>query len=98
MDSGSFDALTRRASLLTLGAAGLAGVAVPMVGLAKKKKKKKKGDVNKFCKQQVSDCQTFVTVQCAGNPDCLDALPCCDPLATCDFGGWLNCLIAAEMA
>jgi hypothetical protein len=94
MDPVSFDALSRRASLMTLGTAGLAALASPLTVDAKKKKKKK-GDVNKLCKRQIGECNTFVTITCAGDPECLDALPCCQELKTCDFAGFLNCLIVA---
>ena len=94
MDDVAFDAMTRRASVAALGVAGLARFMAPAASDAKKKHKKK-FDVNKFCKKQVPECNTLITVQCAGDPDCLDALPCCQELATCDFGGFLNCLVAA---
>jgi len=94
----AFDALTRRASLTTLGIAGLAGVAGPLPSQAKKKRKKKKFDVNKFCKTQVSQCETFVTAECGQNPspNCLAALTCCDELATCDFPGFVGCIQAVS--
>ena len=94
MDHGSFDALTRRASLASLSAAGLASLVIPISAQAKKKKKKK-FDVNKFCKQQVSQCETAVAVDCGGDPECIAATSlCCEELATCDFAGLFTCLQA----
>jgi hypothetical protein len=91
----TFDALTRRASLLGLGTAGLAALVIPIASHAKKKKKKK-GNVNKLCKQQVSECNIFVTGTCESDAECLaEASACCPLLATCDFNGFLACLQAA---
>jgi hypothetical protein len=96
MDPVNFDTLTRRASLLGLGTAGLAAFAVPLAADGKKKKKRKKGDVNQLCKQQVGECDIFVTGTCEGDAECLaEASACCPLLATCDFNGFLTCLQAA---
>jgi hypothetical protein len=95
MDPVSFDALTRRASLVSAGATGLAALATPMLAEGKKKKKTKKGDVNKLCKQQVGECTDFLLPLCMGDPQCLVQVPiCCEEFATCDSAGFLNCLLS----
>lgn len=86
MDTISFDAWTRRASLIAAGAAGLATLAIPIAGAAKKKNKKKKGDVNKLCKTQIAPCEAFFN-----DPD-RDA--CCAFWGTCDIAGFFDCLAA----
>jgi hypothetical protein len=93
MDHVSFAALTRRASLTALSAIGLAAMASPPTVNAKKKhKKKKKFDVNTFCKQQVSECETAIADDCDNDPECIaEAVPCCQFLATCDFAGFVVC-------
>jgi hypothetical protein len=99
MDSVAFDVLTRRASLLTAGTAGLAALASPRAGSRKKKRKKKKGDVNKLCKQQVDVCNAdFLPYYCGDfDPECVAGVPiCCDFFATCDPAGVLQCLIALD--
>lgn len=96
MDPVSFDAVTRRASLTTLGAAGLvAAFAAPFGAEARKNKKKKKSDVNKFCKRQAGECLAVIIGLCDGDSGCLDALPCCTQLRTCNMSGFLSCVIAA---
>lgn len=101
MEPRTFDALTRRASLLTLGSAGLAALTLPRTAAAKKNRKnrnKEKGDVNKLCKSQVGQCETFVTALCEdiNDPECVAVLACCAPLASCDFNGFIACLEAAQ--
>jgi hypothetical protein len=59
MDHVSFDALSRRASLMTLGA-GLAGFAGPIAAKAKKKK----GKGNDKCKKQVGACREGIADLC----------------------------------
>lgn len=105
MDDGSFDALTRRASLLSLGAVGLAAaLASPFTADAKKKggknknKKKKCPDCPDLCTPQVAQCTTAITTLCAGEPTCLDSALCCPTLASCDFSGFFACLVASSQA
>ena len=114
MKDRSFDAMardaasvSRRRSLMTLGAAGLLAVrAGPVAADAKKasavtaegkkghkKKKKNKQPAPDRCAPQVEPCNNFITTVCAGDPDCLDALQCCSHLATCDAGGFFSCVI-----
>lgn len=98
MDSSVFDSLTRqaadivsrRASLLALGAAGLAAaLANPLGGEASKKGKKK-------CNKQKKQCRSDVQDFCAGTiieQECLDALlPCC---ATCNVANGVTCVLNA---
>jgi len=94
MDDVTFDALSRRASLLTLGPAGVAALASPIAASAKKKKKKK-GDVNKLCKKQVQPCLDFLTAACAGEPSCLAVLGCCSILGSCNTTQFLTCFVEA---
>lgn len=92
MNERSFDALTRRASLFTLGVVGLGVLVNPSAAAAKKKKDDKKA--RKRCRAQVAQCTTLVTDGCADNPECLKGLDCCDFAGRCDFTGFLNCLLA----
>lgn len=85
--------LTRRASIMTLGVAGLSTAIPP---LAARDKKKKKGDVNKLCKPQTDQCEAIFTVGCNGNPECLASIRCCESLSTCDFNGFATCLDATQ--
>jgi hypothetical protein len=70
MTEAAFDTmargLSRRASLATLGAAGLLALANPMATDAKKKKKAKDK-----CKQQTQQCIDVFTPDCAGDPGCV---------------------------
>ncbi len=94
MAAMSIPKLTRRASLATLGAAGLGATAHPLAAGAKGKKK---GDVNKRCKQQVDPCKAAITQQCGNDPQCLAAGPaCCESLKNCAFSDFAVCIIAAS--
>jgi hypothetical protein len=100
MDHLSFASLTRRASLLTLGTAGL-GAAFslsPNTAATKKhgKHKGKKEDPDKLCKTQVEDWTTFVATTCDLGEVCARFLTCGDPLKTCDFSGFAECVINIE--
>ena len=86
----SLSGLTRRASLVALGAAGLSVAVSPRAT-----KGKKKGKANKRCKPQVAQCQSFFTGQCEGDvnaPDCAARVKCCELLGTCNFDGLITCL------
>lgn len=90
----SLNRLTRRASVLSLGVAGL-GAAIPSLTAGAKDRKKKKGDANKRCKTQVASCKAFFTGQCGSqvnSPQCAVVLGCCDALGTCNFSGLATCL------
>lgn len=83
--------LTRRASLVALGAAGLSAAVPPRVV----KGKKKKGKANKRCKPQVAQCKSFFAIDCGGDlssPECTALLTCCESLGTCNFDGLITCL------
>jgi CDP-diacylglycerol pyrophosphatase len=88
MTDHPFDTLTRRASLLTMGA-GVAALAAPVAAQARKAGNK----ANKKCKKQVGQCRKSVIDTCEGNQECEDAqLPCCEFLGKCNFTGFANCL------
>lgn len=97
MNDRAFDTWSRRASLLTLGAAGLAGLAAPRATGAKKKGKKN-GD--KKCKKQVGACRTGLADLCEvvfGADDvaaCLELFgPCCDFLKGCNTAQAFACAV-----
>lgn len=94
MHAPSRTSVTRRASLVAFGAAGL-GAAIPP--LAAKDKKKTKPDVNKLCKPQVDQCEASFTALCdAGDAECLAILACCESLSTCDFTSFAVCVAASR--
>jgi hypothetical protein len=98
MDASRFDRMTRRASLMTLGAMGLAGfTALTSRGAADaRKKKKKKGDVNKLCKQQPGAWTSYLLTNGDGTPAQRQALNACgSQLGTCDFSGFWSCYLTA---
>lgn len=93
MNARSFDRVTqqaahgvsRRASLLALGAAGLSGVGAG-VGTAQAK-----GGANP-CKKQIKQCIKGLTPVCAGDATCLAKLQtCCPIIGRCDFNGFIQC-------
>src|SRR3954447_7264244 len=117
MDIRSFDNLTRhaatgisrRTTLITLGAAGLAALVGPFAVEAKKGGKKKNKKKNNAaaplecppptvdrCPAQVNSCKTILGAQCGGNPVCADEIPCCDLLTTCDASGFWACLLTTS--
>jgi hypothetical protein len=113
MNDRSFDALalhaagriSRRASLGTLGAAGVTALAalsgVRSTAARKKGKgKKKRGSANvarqadQKCAQQKQQCVDFVKESCpVGDQECaLDAILCCRIAGECDIIGFLLCI------
>ena len=90
MDVPSRTSVTRRASLVALGAAGLGVTLSPVATSAKKNKRK----VTKRCKPQVAQCEVSMTTLCAnvGIPDCAALVQCCAPLAGCNFNSFATCL------
>jgi hypothetical protein len=92
MHDRSFDALTRRTSFATLGAAGLAAFAAPITAGARNKKKKT--DPNKLCKKQVGQCTTFLAAQCGGQPQCPAFTACCTFFESCNVTGFTACFDA----
>jgi hypothetical protein len=92
MDAICFDVLTRRASVVSVGSAGLAALSIPIATAGKKSKHKKKGDVNKLCEPQVEQCLAFF------GPDDCDSdsrCACCSFLGTCDITAFYDCLASA---
>ncbi len=102
MNDLSFDAVTRyaatalsrRASLMTLGGAGvstLAAVARPITADARKQSAAKKA--KKKCKKQIGPCVTAVAPDCSGDPACLAGVRrCCGLAGICDIIGFFTCL------
>jgi hypothetical protein len=97
MNAHSFDALTRRASLAVLSAAGLTTLTAPFVATAKKNKNRRKNKndkAKKKCRAQIDQCADLVALRCTLDPDeCTEAIECCELLGNCDFAGYLNCSI-----
>jgi hypothetical protein len=90
MNRKSFDALTRRASMPTLGAASLAAFARPSVASAKKNDSK-----FKKCKKQVDECTVRMLLDCSGNTaQRLAKAACCDQLKQCKFDEFIFCASA----
>ena len=121
MDTLSFDALTRtsagvsrRHSVMTLGAAGLAALlAVPIAAEAKhkggKKKKKQKpappppvspapAPAPDLCAAQVEECSALLSNICGGIPECQDTVDCCSFFGTCEAGAFLTCFVVSLSA
>src|SRR5262245_51577456 len=119
MDVRSFDRLarnsaagvSRRTTLMALGAAGLTALVGPFAAEAKKggqKKNKKKSNApvpaplecppapQDRCPAQVATCKSVLGAECDGSPTCTDELPCCDLLETCNASGFWACLLATS--
>lgn len=96
MHRGVFHALTRRASLLTIGAA----LSDPVASDAKKRRRKKKGkngDVFKFRKKQADQCLDFFLPLCGDDLICQATVEtCCPEVGQCDFTGFIVCLDDAQ--
>jgi hypothetical protein len=96
VDKNTFNALTRRASLMTLGVAGLAGLAGPLGAEAKKK-----GKGNDKCKKQVDTCRSGVAQLCeiVFSEDaevCVPLFePCCEFLKSCNAAQAFACAVEA---
>jgi hypothetical protein len=101
MSEQPFDALTRRAvgevsrraSLLAIGATGLAAMlGGSLTATAKKNKKKDKNKAQQRaeqeCEEQVAQCQSILT-SIGGIP--VNQLTCCAFLGTCDFPQFSLC-------
>lgn len=116
MEDQSFDMLTRetargvsrRASLMSLSAAGLAAIlAAPFAAEAKKggrKKKKNQGtpvpkqQCPDLCTPQVAPCTASFTAICGADPSCTRLIQCCDFLGTCDANGFFACVNDTKIA
>jgi hypothetical protein len=108
MSEQPFDALTRRAlgdvsrraSLLVIGATGLAALLSGSLTAAakkhkhKKKKNKQKGQqqAEQECEAQVAQCQSILN-SIGGIP--VNQLTCCEFLGTCDFPSFSLCFFGA---
>lgn len=68
--------------------------AVSAAARKSRKGKKNKGDVNQRCQQQAADLRTLVEISCGDDVECQElGLACVGPLETCDFSGFLQCLV-----
>jgi hypothetical protein len=100
MNDVSFDTLTRHASRLSLGAAGLTGLAAqptPVTADAEKRNANKKANkkAKQKCQSQVGPCVSSTASLCNGNPACLAKTElCCAFFGNCDLSAWLVCLKA----
>lgn len=93
------EAVSRRSSLLTLGAAALAAGLAPPLGVAARKSAAKKA--RKKCQRQSEQCRTFYQELCEEN-DCdeeavEDILQCCADFKTCNAAAFLDCLFTPSM-
>ena len=92
MNDRHVDGLTRRASLATLGVAGLMALASPLRASAKHKNGKNT-KAKKRCQTQIAQCTTLVAQACPGDDACVARLqPCCTVVGQCDFSGFITCL------
>jgi hypothetical protein len=98
MSSTSFDAvarraavaISRRATVMTVGGAGLAAaLGVPFTAARKSGKKRKKKNA---CQRQVGQCRGFFTNVCGSETGCPEAFACCELLANCNSGGFVACI------
>jgi hypothetical protein len=112
MPQRSLDAFTRRASLVSLGAAALAAAATPFRTEAKKNQRKSKSANRREqecqldlavcttqganCATQVTECTAFLTTICGSEPECQPAIACCSFLASCDVASFVTCLADAQ--
>jgi hypothetical protein len=94
MNNVSFDTLTRHASRLSLGAAGLTSLAAqptPVIADAKKRNANKKA--KQKCQSQVGQCVSNTASLCNGDAACLAKTElCCAFFGSCDLPGWIACL------
>jgi hypothetical protein len=90
------EAVSRRASLATLGGASLAAVR-PDISAAENKKKKSGSDCKKKekqrCANEAATCKPSVLANCELEPvQCLAVAACCDE---CSANGYWTCVLAA---
>jgi hypothetical protein len=100
MHARSFDHLTRRASLAVLNAAAMATLAAPFAAEARKRKtdNDRAKQAKKKCKTQVRQCTALIAATCGPDQEnCAELLECCKIAGRCDFAGFLNCTIAAQV-
>jgi hypothetical protein len=83
----------RRASPKVLGAWALAAVTAPRSAGAKQKFGKSKA--KRKCPKQIGQCRAFFIERCGGERECLAAaLRCCQSLAGCHAGAFVECVFA----
>jgi hypothetical protein len=92
MNDRAFDAISRRASLLTLTSAALSPLSAGPVAAAKKPTSD-----DTRCKRQKEQCRSTVKEHCASFPDpeaCDDTLvPCCKDFKTCKADKAYVCIL-----
>jgi hypothetical protein len=99
--------VSRRASLVALGLAGLAALARPFPVAARKKNRSGNKAAERCqneladcsarstsCSAQAEECTAFLSVACAGEPTCPNLLTCCLFLDRCNASAFLTCLDA----
>jgi hypothetical protein len=93
-----FDALTRRASAMTLGTAGAARATSPVDSVAATAKKKAGKIAKRKCKKQAAACSTFFATKVCGDLVECQAFTamCCEFVGSCDFNGFVDCLLSAQ--
>jgi hypothetical protein len=92
VETRTFDTVSRRLSLLTVGGTVVAAAVLrPTTSDAKKKSCGKKQ--KKKCQQQRDLCTNQVALVCNNDPECIaEITPCCD---NCFSGDFLVCVVAA---
>jgi hypothetical protein len=93
----------RRGWLKSAGAMALLGLADTSQAAGAKKNggnggKQSGNPDKKRCKRQVEQCRTVITSLCAGIPDCIDALICCDEFEKCQADDALSCIFPPQPA
>lgn len=80
---------SRQGAVATLVAAGVAtALARPENGAARKRR-----NSGPRCKQQKGLCTGVLVPGCGGDQDCIARIRgCCERAASCDIGGFLDCL------
>lgn len=93
MTDQRFDALTRRTSLMGLGAGALALAGMLPASARNTQSKKIKKKARQKCQSQVGQCEAEVLEICADDQACIDRqLPCCPALATCNLFSFFACI------
>jgi hypothetical protein len=95
------DRVSRGRPLVSIGTMSAAPARSRMALAAARKNgknaNKHKKQCGRTCQTQVANCQEFVIISCSDQADaeaCRErALPCCDPLSTCDATAMLECFL-----
>jgi len=101
MSTNSFDALTRRASLVGVGTAAMSTLASTFVEARNANRKSRKRidtKARKTCHTQAGQCTSRLEGLCANDPGCLALIACCEFAGRCDFTGYITCTRALSPA